>query len=253
MMDATKRAGGLTFAKVEGVQDFEDADTGRQRHAYRSADVILAQGINDVEALPGMDVEIVGSSRLEQIWAEPPVARRSDRVLLNVNFTYGVLTDAFRGWLDGAVDVMEQEGLEGDISAHWAQKDMPKDPRIASLVRPQPFRYLITQAGVLVSRFSTVPFEAMARGIPFVYFNPHGERVPTFTKPNGAFEIVTEYADLGRVLRAELAFDGDYRARSAEFFLRQVDVDARRSSAERAADVICQRLGLPHEGASVTP
>jgi hypothetical protein len=200
--------------------------------------------VNDVEALPGATVEIVGSSRLEQIWAEPPVSRGSDRVLLNANFTYRVLTDAFHGWLEGAVDVLEQEGLVGDISAHWAQKDMPTDARISALVRPQPFRYLITRAGVLVSRFSTVPFEAMARGVPFIYYNPHGERVPTFTEPGGAFEIVTDPNDLGAVLKAELAGDADYRARAAEFFLRQVDVDPDRSSAERAADVICKHLGF---------
>ena len=43
-------AGVPTFAKVEGVQDFDDVDTGRYRGAYRTAGVVLGQGENDVEA-----------------------------------------------------------------------------------------------------------------------------------------------------------------------------------------------------------
>ena len=52
-------AGIPTFAKVEGVQDFDDADTGRVRRPYRTAAVILGQGENDAQALPGQHVAVV--------------------------------------------------------------------------------------------------------------------------------------------------------------------------------------------------
>ena len=85
-------AGIPTFAKVEGVQDFDDADTGRVRRPYRTAAVILGQGENDAQALPGQHVAVVGSSRLERIWNAPAVLPGSD-VLVNLNFTYNVLSD----------------------------------------------------------------------------------------------------------------------------------------------------------------
>jgi hypothetical protein len=54
----------------------------------------------------------------------------------------------------------------------------------------------LTEASVLVSRFSTVPFEAMARGVPFVYHNPHGETVPTFMNPDGGNAMSWWWYDL---------------------------------------------------------
>ena len=103
-------------------------------------------------------------------------------------------------------------------------------------------RHLLTEASALISRFSTVPFEAMARGVPFVYHNPHGERVPTFHDPNGAFEVTTSASELVHALGRTRAWQDDYRGRCAKFFLSQVDVAPSRPSAQRAAEAIDARL-----------
>ena len=97
-LDACNAAGVPTFAKVEGVQDFDDADIGHRRAPYRAAAVVLGQGQNDFDALPERQVRIVGSTRLERIWKAPP-ASLGRHALVNLNFTYGVLerTTAGRG------------------------------------------------------------------------------------------------------------------------------------------------------------
>jgi hypothetical protein len=241
VLAAVRAAGGVSFAKVEGVQDFQDVDTGRVREPYRHSDVVLAQGGNDVAALPGRECVVVGSSRLETIHAAPAVPADSGRVLINLNFTYGVLADAQDAWLWAAVNGARELGLDYEISAHPSQKQIPRDAAIQTHLSSDPFSHALRRSSILVSRFSTVLFEAMALGVPVIYLNSHGERVPTFANPDGAFLHVTE-PSLTEPLREALTWCGDYRTRSDAFFRAQVDIDPERSSAERAADLIAERV-----------
>ena len=228
-----------TFAKVEGVQDFRDDDVSWDRRAYQRARWILAQGRNDVEALPMKDTIVVSSSRLERIWLEPPRPPGPRLAVVNLNFTYGVLDDARDLWLSTAIEACERVDLPYVVSLHPAERDRWSG---TLPVADAPIRHLLTEASVLISRFSTVPFEAMARGVPFVYHNPHGERVPTFKQPEGAFRITTSIAELADALVEAEGWQHDYRERAAAFFLRQVDVDPGRPSEVRAAEAIVERL-----------
>ena len=97
--------------------------------------------------------------------------------------------------------------------------------------------HLLTTAGVLVSRFSTVPFEAMARGVPFVYHNPHGEKVPTFTQPHGAFDITTSSDGLANALGSLDSAGANHRERSEAFFRAQISIEETPAFI-RAADAI---------------
>jgi glycosyl transferase family 2 len=237
LVEACKHAGVPTFAKVEGVQDFDDVDTGRSRGAYRTAAIVLGQGQADYESLPECDVRIVGSSRLERIWRSVP-ATTGDHALVNLNFTYSVLTDERESWLASVEDAVRRAGIEATVSRHPAERSRPSLLPTAS----KPFQYEIDRAGVLVSRFSTVPFEAMARGVPFVYHNPHGERVPTFAEPCGAFLVSRSADELAAALPTALSWRAGYRDRAEKFFRRQVDIDERRPSEVRAADVIVEEI-----------
>ncbi len=220
-----------TFGKVEGVQDFFDDDVHWTRNAYQSVSHVLCQGRNDLLNTKDRS-SIVGSTRLERIWAAKPTATLGRVVVVNLNFTYGVLAEASDMWLDSVVQACKLAKLPIVISAHPAQKIPP-----TIKASRKPMRYLLTQPSILVSRFSTVPFEAMARGVPFVYHNPHGEKVPTFHEPGGAFPITTSATELAAAL-VELLDVDDYRSVCREFFLSQVDVDRANPSEVRTAEVI---------------
>lgn len=225
------------FAKVEGVQDFNDDDTGIHRSAYRTASVILGQGDNDVAALPDQRVEVVGSTRLERIWSEGPIDR-TESVLVNLNFTFRVLTEYRDSWIGSVRDALRESGLVAGVSLHPAERTTD----VGIPIVEKRFRHAITESGVLVSRFSTVPFEAMARGVPFIYHNPHGEKVPTFQTPRGAFRVTTNSHELAHAMRS--AVEGDEgREKWEQFFRAQIDIDPHQPSESRAADVIEKFLG----------
>ena len=119
------------------------------------------------------------------------------------------------------------------LNTHPAEKHIPDGATVSTA----PIAHLLTEASVLISRFSTVPFEAMARGVPFVYHNPHGEKVPTFLESGGAYDISTNTDELTAALLATREAT-DYRARCEAFFRGQIDIDPSVPSAQRAAEVI---------------
>ncbi|MEO1055828.1 MAG: glycosyltransferase family A protein [Actinomycetota bacterium] len=236
LVQAANDAGVPTYAKVEGVQDFDDVDTNQDRRAYRTARTVLGQGPNDAAALPDCDVRIVGSSRLERMWKAAP-SSGGETVLVNLNFTYHVLTEHRDSWLSSVRAAINTAELPGLVSTHPAERSR----RLGLPVASKPFRYEVTRAGVLVSRFSTVPFEAMARGVPFVYHNPHNEKVPTFASPDGAFPITRTAEELAVRIR-EVGENARAREIWAPFFLSQVDVHEDNSSETRTATAILDAL-----------
>lgn len=228
-------AGVPTFAKVEGAQDFDDVDTGQQRYPYRTADHILCQGQNDFDALHGKSRFIVGSTRLERLWWAPPSRPFKPLAVINLNFTYGVLTAARNTFLETAVEGCERAGVPYVIAVHPAEKARKPHPRSTTV----PISRLLARASALISRFSTVPYEAMARGVPFIYHNPHDEQVPAFTNALGAYVTTRSGADLKDALASVDEVGETYRRRAEPFFFRQVSSTADRTSEHRAADVIC--------------
>jgi hypothetical protein len=223
-----------TFGKVEGVQDFADVDTGRDRRAYRTVDHVLLQGANDRAALAGRPGTIVGTCRLERLLAEPVQSTRTDLVVVNCNFTYGVLTEHRRAWLRSVVDACRRASRPFVVSRHIADRGWV-NPR---LVSRRPVGELLDEAGVLVTRFSTLGFEALARGVELVYHNPYGERVPAFQRPDGAFAVTRSVDELAASLARPVATAAAVRENARAFLAAQVDIDPQMPSEERAADVI---------------
>lgn len=245
IIQRAKDVGIPTFAKVEGVQDFDDVDVPWDRQAYRTAERTLCQGANDVSSLAGQETTIVGNSRLEQIWERPFAETGGDTAVINLNFTYGVMEEARDAWLADAVEASRSAGLEPIVSRHPAEHGPVEGVPVAT----EPMAHLLTTAAVLITRFSTVPFEAIARGTPFVYYNPHGESVPTFSSPEGAFDAVTLRGDLVEALaRAKGQTRSGFRQQATAFFQAQVHIDPAHSSAKRTADAIMAAIARRQEG-----
>jgi hypothetical protein len=83
----------------------------------------------------------------------------------------------------------------------------------------------------------------MARGVPFIYHNPHGELVKTFSDPMGSFNVTTSAEQLAQALIALKEGPVDHRLRAQPFFAHHVDVDRKRRSEQRSAEIIAQWVG----------
>lgn len=227
-----------SVAKVEGVQDFTDVDTGRIRLPYLAADHVLVQGQNDIDALDRKNLHLVGNANMEAAWlAGPADPTRNGEVVINSNFTYGVLTEVRDEFVSGAIDAILGLGLTPVVSQHPADRPLP-----AGLIEFRTDRSMSSMLPVceaVVTRFSTVPFEAIAYGTPFTYYNPHHEKVPTFAEASPAFEHVHSIDDLQLALGRSIESRAGYRDRAEEYFRRQIDITDE-PSARRAATAIAE-------------
>ena len=73
-----------SIAKVEGVQDFTDVDTGRIRLPYMAADHVLVQGDNDIAALDRKNLHVVGNSNMETAWQIGPTDTTRNLSLIHI-------------------------------------------------------------------------------------------------------------------------------------------------------------------------
>ena len=229
------RAGSIpVFGWVEGVQDFTDADTGQDRRPYRHVDHVFCMGPYDHEQLDGVERSVVGSSRLRALWESEPNRPARPFVTVNSNFTYGVHTEHRRAWLRTVREACGEAGVPWTISRHVAERG-PLRPRQVS---SSPIDELLALSSTLVSRFSTLAYEALVRGVRLVYHNPHGETVPTFAEPDGAFDVTRSRSELVTALEREDDEPAANRDRATPFLRRHLRLEAGPDPADLAAQVI---------------
>ena len=232
---ATAR-GIATFAWVEGVQDYEDLDTGLHRQAYQRVEHVFTLGEAAREHLGQDRATAIGSERLRDLWASP-VGSIGNEVVINSNFTYGVQTAARKHWVNGAVAACQDNNLSWVLSRHIAERG--RSHHSASTLD---VAHLLMGANRLISRFSTVALDALVLGVELIYHNPHGEQEPTFGNPMGAFTVTRSVEELTTSLQTAPRPRADVR-RSAEMFLRHhVLLDSPTPPAQMAADVMSQLL-----------
>lgn len=187
-----------TIGWVEGVQDFDDADTGRERHAYQSVDHVFCLGDYDYGILSQKRADIyrVGSQRIWDIWHSPPTHFRNIPVLINLNFTYDVKVEHRRKWASKVIRATEESGRHPTISRH------PADRGLSFMLyeSPKSIDWLLPRSRLLISRFSTAIYDALALRTPVIYFNPDLEDVATFSEPAHAFSFATDTEQLHECL-----------------------------------------------------
>lgn len=238
LVDEVTRLGRPTFGWVEGVQDFADVDTGLARRPYRRVGEVFCLGTYDSECLAECRTTVVGSQRLQRLWSSSaPLRPDRAHATVNSNFTYGVLTHERRRWLRSVRQACTAAAIDSTVSHHPAERRLAL-PRGETSVEE-----LLERSTHLVSRFSTVCYEALVRGVELVYHNPHRERVPTFSEPCGAYELTRSTAELARALLRDRRDPDQVRAAAGEFLRRHLRLDPEPPPAKLAAGRIRSRLG----------
>lgn len=199
---AAKAAGISTVAIVEGIQDYDDADVHWKRYAYKTADTILLPGSFDSKYFSEHDstLEVVGVPRIETLRRQGRArcpTRARPRVLINSNFSYGVLIEHRDVWLTQCVEAVIEAGMIPVVSRHPADTGT----LFAEYVTARTFYEELEDCEISVQRFASGILEALARGVGVIYHNPHHEKVDKFKQPQGAYVMTSTRDQLSASLQ----------------------------------------------------
>jgi len=231
-----------TFGWVEGVQDFDDLDTGRDRRAYRSVDQVWCLGDFDRRHLREQSTVIVGSQRLQSLWVAPATSPSGQFATINSNFTYGVQTSARRAWVADAVAGCRNADAQWALSRHVAERGLAFPYRPSQ----RPASELLGESSHLISRFSTLCLEALVRGVTVVFHNPHGERSAGFPHLDGALIPTVDRHGIASALNVGGRGDGvAVRNAASDWLNDRLHLPVVPDAARRAADAVLAEVGTP--------
>ncbi len=240
VLDA-RGAGAATVGFVEGINDFDDVDTGSRRDAYRSVEWVLGAGRYDRHYFGdlGDKFRVVGFPRIAAALAEPYRPPEQQRAVINVNFSYNVLEEQRDAWLESAIEGCRRAEMEWVVSQHPQDRgDLSSYP-----VDERSFEEVMGENAVLISRFSSCIIEALAMGRGVVYHNPGTEWVEKFRDPLGAYSVSVDAAGLAAALKVELERLGEGGERRRRFLEEHCDVSHDFRPHEKAAQALWEIHG----------
>jgi glycosyltransferase involved in cell wall biosynthesis/predicted O-methyltransferase YrrM len=197
-------SGILTVGWVEGVQDYKDVDTGRTRYPYLRSQQVILPGRFDAKYFHNTDqiIHIGEVVRIKPLWEKryhKNLLYGYNRVLINSNFSYGVLEEYRDQWVQQAVEACIESGFKPVLSRH----PFDEGETYEEYETKESFYNALKTCSLSIHRFGSGILESLACGIPVIYFNPHGEKVDKFTTPGAAFIIASTQEKLKYVLEAK--------------------------------------------------
>ena len=230
-----------TVGIVEGIQDFWDKDTGRFRHPYQNVKHLMMTGVHDRKYFSDthhVSKKVIGFPRLIPLLQNQRVEPKQKNILINCNFTYGVLDKAKDKWLKEAVQAINNLKLSYSITQHPQDTYEYKGYKKTDLNMYD----ALSESSLLISRFSSAIIEAISMGVPAVYYNPNIEAVDKFTEPMGAFSIAKDTKSLIEAIKYELQNSSNVRQRSKEYLEHHCNLSLLEYSVDIAADYLEELL-----------
>ena len=229
-----RAAGARMLAMVEGCSF---AKPGR----YDLADEVLVWGPSGREAFAQPTRE-VGCPVIERMAERGRRFRMFGRrnAVINYKFTYRDSgADADFKWLAAAMAAARAMGLEPVVSAHPATTNLPENAALSDVAVED----LLRDAGALITRGSTVLYQALAIDVPTILFAAPGDDLFELAEPLGDFAVARNEDELLAEARA-LKFRRRRRTADGPFLRRHVSRDPAVASVDRiAAAVAAAALG----------
>ena len=140
-------------------------------------------------------------------------------VMLNSNFTYGIHEDQRANWISDASRACSRLDVDFFISQH--PRDSGTFPSLP--VRksgPETIHQQLQSSTVVVTRFSTIVYEAMLSGRQVVYYNPHGERMRLFNEDQtGGLYKASDFSGLVQAIQQALKPLAEEQQKRFDLFL----------------------------------
>lgn len=229
--------------KTRGIRfvGFIDGARFSRNGRYRLVDYLLAWGPSGSD-LGVSRTFMVGSGIIERKFKMRLENSRSKlRVIINYKRSDRNEQETF-AWGKAAIEAAELIDAQPLFSVHPSVKNIP-----SSVSRDhRPIESLFEFSTLLITRGSTLIYEALAAGIAVIYFPEPNEKRVEFADPNGAF-MVANSAEQALELAKLYAEKPIFPAAAADEFLgRHVSVEPDRSSTERSVSILLKVLHGPN-------
>lgn len=165
------KAGKNTVCLQESVIDFNKRD---KRMLFCSLPVF--QGIVTLKNvdLRGKISAVIGNPRYEEL--KPMPLKETNKVLINVNFTYGIHENIRDKWVADAVNACTGSDIDYVIIQHPRDKgDFSKYNLLKT--NASNVHGALADSSLLITRFSSLIHEALCLGRTVIYYNMHDEKL----------------------------------------------------------------------------
>jgi len=182
--------------------------------------------------LPPKRVHIVGSPVLESALR---LSRHAAKDYTLVNYRFKPIASergTGRAWLEAVTDACTRAGSPIVISAHPASGLVDTRYKVSA----EPIEQLLPRAALLISRCSTLIYQALLAGVPAILFPTREEELGELADPKGAYAIVTSADDLIKVVSDHL--EGKHHHDTSDFLACHVNIDPRRPASLRMAEAL---------------
>jgi len=229
-----------TFAINEGVSDYLKLDCGFPTHLYpyRTSEYLFVPGEYDTRFFEDRKdkVFVSGLPMVRKLYEEDVQFPKTPIAVINVNFSYGVLTDKRDIFVKTAIEGCKLAGIDYVLSQHPADNGELSEFNVTK----ESMYDCIRNSTIFISRFSGAIIESLALGKPVVYHNPIGEKVIKFQEPLGAYSISTDAKSLAKAIKAEINKAKKQNVR--EYANRFLDLHANINSKKRPEELIAEYI-----------
>jgi hypothetical protein len=239
-----RHEGILTIGIDEGVNDFLKLGEGftSKISPYRTVEHVFLPGEFETQFFkdrPGQH-HIVGLPMIRKLYKEEVSFPKKTLAVINVNFTYGVLTQYRDLFVKTAVEGCKLAGIDYVLTQH------PMDNADLSEynVTDKNMYDTIRDGSIFISRFSGAIIEALAMGKPCVYHNPHNEKILKFQEPMGAYSISDSAESLAKAIKYELDRSSKTLVReySRKFMEYHANIGEKKEPAELITETIIKLM-----------
>ncbi len=159
---------------VACLQESTNVDFDGPPHRMQWADYALIQGTHALGYLDRQWNFLTGNPRFDAY--NPAPAPPAPRVLINCNFTFGLGMDWGRDWVDQVVDAATELGLPYAITVH--PRDETDLSGLENVLPSSAYKVgdQLAESTILVSRDSSLPYEAVLVNRHAIYYNPFHEK-----------------------------------------------------------------------------
>jgi SAM-dependent methyltransferase len=163
-------------------------------------------------------------------------------VMINSNFCYGLWENLRLAWIEDVVNACKMLGVKFFISKHPRDNGVFPDEYPVFPSSSKKLKEQMARASIVISRSSTIIYEAILTGREVVYYNPHHENSPILEKQtHRAVWNANDLASLVEAIKISLENVGKPRPEIDRFIVdnfNTLDHDSYRSCIQSMEEIL---------------